>query len=164
MGIDPKQLKTFIILPILKLMDLDDESSINLIMGTAAQESQMGAYIRQHGFKYDKNGAFGIYQIELFTHDDIVYRYLAQNKPNLFSLCNRLKIPVLTDIQNLIGNFYYATAICRAKYLMIPEKLPKKDDIQGLANYWKKYYNTQDGKGTENEFINNYNKFIKHEK
>jgi hypothetical protein len=162
MGINYTQLKYNVVIPVLKLMGLDSDCAIDLVLGTAAQESAMGKYIRQKGFDmYSKEGAFGIYQIELATHDDIMYRYLPEFKPTLCSLCERLKIPVLTDAQNLIGNLYYATAICRAKYLSIAEKLPDEGDVEGMARYWKKYYNTAKGKGTDAEFISNYNYWCK---
>jgi hypothetical protein len=34
------------------------------------------------------------------------------------------------------------------------------NDIAGMARYWKRYYNTVHGKGTEAEFIKNYEELI----
>ena len=52
---------------------LVSQEAENLLMGTAAQESALGEYIRQLG-----NGpALGIFQMEPETFDDIVRNYLA---------------------------------------------------------------------------------------
>lgn len=61
---------------------------------------------------------------------------------------------------NLIGNLYYQCAIARCKYLMSPEPLPAHDDVEGMAKYWKKWYNSEDGKGTAQGFIEKYNKYV----
>ena len=161
MGINAQQLKDLVVIPVLKLMELDSGSAIDLVMGTAAQESHMGKYIRQVGFDDSKNGAFGIYQIELLTHDDVFYRFLKERKSRIYSLCERLKIEALTDSQNLTANLFYSTAICRAKYLMISAPLPEENDLIGLAKYWKKYYNTDLGRGTMDEFIDNFKYWCK---
>jgi len=68
---------------------------------------------------------------------------------------------VLATKANLIGNLYYQCAIARCKYLMIPEPLPAANDIEGLAKYWKKYYNSEQGKGTIEHFVDSYNKHVK---
>jgi hypothetical protein len=33
-------------------------------------------------------------------------------------------------------------------------------DVFKLAEYWKKYYNTPKGKGTVQQFIQSYNKYV----
>jgi len=44
--------------------------------------------------------------------------------------------------------------LCRLKYKRFPKKLPKT--VEGTANYWKKYYYSDLGKGNSEEFIENY--------
>ena len=44
-------------------------------------------------------------------------------------------------------------------YYRTPDPLPI-NDIPGMARMWKDYYNTHLGKGTVEEFITNYNKYI----
>jgi hypothetical protein len=46
--------------------------------------------------------------------------------------------------------------MCRLHYRRVPEPLPDAEDINGLAAYWKKYYNTKAGRGSESEFIINW--------
>ncbi len=40
---------------------------------------------------------------------------------------------------------------CRLKYMLIAENIPA--DIENRAAYWKKYYNTSAGRGTEEHYI-----------
>lgn len=154
------QLRDLVITPVLEYIGFRSYSSVNLLLGTAAQESNCGEYIRQLGYDVDsKNGAFGIYQMELFTHDSLWADYLDYRK-ELAEKVYGLKIYTLTDAENLISNLPYATAMARIKYLTIKDALPDEDDIEGMARYWKKYYNSSKGKGTKQEFIDSYNRYI----
>jgi len=147
-------LKEYIIIPTLDYMGLNSASAVNLLLGTAAQESHLGEYLHQI------NGpALGIYQMEPDTHKDIHNNFLVY-KSDLNKKILNLSFPAFSMKKNLIGNLYYATAMARIHYYRVPEKLPKVDDIEGLANYWKRYYNTTIGKGTIREFIKNFEKYI----
>jgi hypothetical protein len=150
MSINTKQLRELVIQPTLEYLGLDSLAAQNLLLGTCAQESAMGTYIKQ------VNGcALGIYQMEPATHDDIWKNFIFFN----FSL--KEKVSELGTTQGkLIGNLNYATAMCRIHYMRINEPLPAADNIYGLAAYWKKYYNTEKGKGTEEQFITNYQKYV----
>ena len=44
--------------------------------------------------------------------------------------------------------------MCRLKYLIVPKKL--ENTVEGMAHYWKKYYNSDFGKGEPEEFIEKY--------
>lgn len=127
--------------------------AVNLILGTIAQETHLGKYIKQI-----KGPALGICQIEPNTFKDIVENYLIYDS----TLSERIK--VICNIkefkaESLVYNLAFSIAMCRIFYLRVPEKLP--ESIDGYAYYWKKYYNTKFGKGTEKEFINNYKKYVK---
>ncbi len=51
-------------------------------------------------------------------------------------------------------NIAYALIMCRLKYRRVPKKLPKT--VEGMAHYWKKYFNSDLGKGDPEEFIEKY--------
>lgn len=119
----------------------------NLLMGTCAQESHMGRYITQMG----EGPARGVFQMEGATYESI----LAES-----DIYRRGGIKLPKSVDTLIYDINAAIMSARLKYSMIPEKLPAADDIKGMARYWKKYYNTHLGKGTEDEFIHNYHKYI----
>ena len=136
-----RQLKDSIIIPVLNSFegyDACSESAVNLLLGTAAVESDMGEYLHQI-----KGPALGIYQMEPATVNDIYVHYL-HYRPSLMKIIDRYKISMV-DMNNLVGNLYYATAMARVHYLRVAEALPKADDIEGLASYWKRYYNTSKG-------------------
>jgi hypothetical protein len=46
--------------------------------------------------------------------------------------------------------------MARLVYLRAPSPLPQDDDIEALAAYWKKYYNTDLGAGKVQDFIKHY--------
>lgn len=155
MSIKPKQLRG-LITDVLQYIDLYSEDAVELLMLTAAQESHCGTYIKQV-----QGPALGIYQCEPTTEDDIFANYLAF-KPELKALINGLMIADYNMVSyrwDLKANLVYQTAICRIHYLRVPESLPSYKDIEAMAKYWKKYYNTEKGKGTIKEAIFNYKKY-----
>jgi hypothetical protein len=158
MSINANQLRELIIRPTLKSMGMWSEAAENLLMGTAAQESHLGHYIKQVG----KGPALGIYQCEPVTHDD-VYNYLRNNEQRLFgnALPHKLRPIGLVEHDRLVYDLRYATMIARLHYYRVPKALPAADDIDGLSNYWKTYYNTRLGKGKSEEFVRNYENYVK---
>lgn len=151
MGINAQQLREYIIRPCLQELNLYSESAENLLLGTCAQESQMGTYIKQI------NGpALGIFQIEPATHKDVWDNYLSY-RPDLSAKI--LEFGKQHDA-SLVINLAYATAIARIIYLRAPDELPRANDVAGLAQYYKRYYNTINGAGTTAQFINNYQKYV----
>jgi hypothetical protein len=152
MGIEVSHLRLYVIQPTLQFLDLYCKSAENLVLGTAAQESKMGRWLRQVGGGPGK----GIYQMEHPTHEDIWTNYLSY-KPDLK---NKILQFATSREDDLIWNLAYATAMVRVHYLRVSEPLPREDDIQGLAKYWKQYYNTKLGKGTTDEFVRNYETYL----
>lgn len=137
----------------LKEIDLYSEHAVNLMLGTAAQESRMGMYIKQLG-----NGpALGIFQMEPNTFNDIVKNYIYYKKsitPKIKAACN---IDFFTS-DLLRYNLKFAICLTRVHYLRVPKPLPT--DLAGYAKYYKEYYNTHLGKATEEEFIKNYKEYV----
>jgi len=125
----------------------------NLILGTIAQESAYGKYRKQLG-----NGpALGICQMEPNTFNDIIKNYLHYHPDvteKIKAVCH-VNILVPAD---LVSNDRLAVCMCRVHYLRVAEKMPVT--IEGYAAYWKRYYNTIKGKGTEAEFIRNYHLWV----
>ena len=48
---------------------------------------------------------------------------------------------------------------CRLKYWRIPKRMPSS--IEGQADYWKKYYNTEGGKGDPEHFVESTKKWLR---
>ena len=154
MSIRTEDLRLYVIRPTLEHLQLSSQAAENLLLGTAAQESQMGYYLHQ------LNGpALGIYQIEPATHQDVWQNYIDYRAP----LSKKLLALGAMRESSLVTNLSYATAIARIIYLRVNAPLPEADDIAGLAQYYKTHYNTVKGKATVEEFIANYQRYIEHE-
>lgn len=157
MSINPIQFREWVIKPALKAVDLLSDSAVNLLMLTAATESNMGQYIKQIGTSVI--GGYGVYQIEIATYHDIWGRMVKDD----IAMRSRIKLNYGYDgmpyNSRLVTDMALATIIARLIYRQYPEPLPKADDIVGLAAYWKKYYNTSKGDGTVDKAIADYRKY-----
>lgn len=126
---------------VLKDYDLHSEAAVNLLMGTAAVESNFGTYLRQI-----RGPALSAFQIEPATYLWLADKYWKQ-------------FPIGKSVEDLEWDLRLAILVARLKYLSIPEPLPQPNDLSGMARYWKKYYNTHLGAGTEAQFITAYKKY-----
>lgn len=121
-------------------------------MLTAAVESHLGHYVYQIG-----GPARGIFQMEPATAIDIYDNYLRYQE----GLRDELLYFCAADPErDLLGNIPYQILMARFHYLRVKEPLPKAEDSKGLAEYWKKYYNTTLGKGTVEKAIEEYKKYV----
>ena len=145
-GLSPSDLKDEVISPTLDAMGMDSRSAVSLLMGTAAHESRLGHFLKQV-----RGPARGIFQMEPATHDDIWRNYL-DRRPPLMVRVEQFLAPAPSRTQQLSTNLVYATAMARIHYWRVPEPLPAWDDIDALARYYKKYWNTYAGKATEKDF------------
>lgn len=155
MAFDKKQFRD-LIQRTLQDLGMHSESAVNLLLGTAAQESQFGTYFRQIG----GGPALGVFQMEPDTEIDIWDNYLRYRSElaYIIAIITGKACPSSIDLE---ANLSYQIAMVRIHYRRIPEALPKADDVAGLARYWKQHYNTHLGAGTEEEFIRNYNKYVR---
>lgn len=156
MGLDLKQVRDHVVVPALTHIGFYSKAAERLVIATALAESDSLKYIKQLG----RGPARGLFQLEPRTHDDIWDGYL-NYRPELQSKLKGLMIPGLDPIQQLYGNHYYAASMCRIFYLRFPRALPDEDDLEGMAHYWKRYYNTHLGAGTVNGFIQKAHKVMK---
>lgn len=152
---NPQHLLHEVIEPVLKHIGLYSEDAAMLILGTGIQESHLDYLVQLN------NGpAKGIYQMEPDTHRDIWDNYLAY-RDDLASKVRGLASQLywLEDpTRELTGNLFYATAMTRIHYKRVPVAIPH--NLDGYAEYWKQFYNTPEGKGTEEEFIDNFQRMM----
>lgn len=126
-----------------------------LLIGTAAHESQLGRYIVQVG-----GPALGVFQMEPATFQDLYRTFLAYNNKlmgrihGVIPMTGRTAYHMVTDLR-------YACVMARLKYYRVPEPLPAADDIQGQARYWKQHYNTPKGRGTVEQYVADYRKYVR---
>jgi len=132
---------------------LFSDSAVELLMLTAAQESHCGMFIEQI-----QGPALGIFQMEPATYADIMMNYL-KYRPALQHAVSGMASLGVTNILNLKGNILYQIALARVHYYRTGEKIPAADDVRGLAEYYKRHYNTVKGKATAEEAVKNYKMF-----
>lgn len=144
-GLDVDHVRLSIIRPVLRTLDLWSEAAENLVLGTALQESHLIALHQYRG------PAMGVFQMEPATHADIHANYLVY-LPELHKRVNRFAgyfyAGELPDPVEMIGNLYYACAMCRVHYRRVAENLPAATDAGALASYYKRHFNTTRGKAT----------------
>jgi len=153
MSFNPRQFREYIIRPTLKYIEAYSENAEELLMLTAAQESHLGQFLHQ------VNGpARGVYQIEPATEEDIWNNFL-RYREGLESKVDNLRILNYTVVAEMEGNLYYATAMARCMYLRHSELLPDKKDLRGMAEYYKKYFNTIKGAAKIEDVFDNYHRY-----
>ena len=137
--------------PALEQMQLWSPEAEELLMLTAAQESKLGTYLKQGWQKLDdsKGVALGPFMMELDT-----FRWLKKLYPQPWQLGGRLP-------EELVHDLLLAAKAARLRYLVVKEPLPKATDLQGMARYYKQYYNTELGSATVEEAMTNYSDLVK---
>ncbi len=145
----------------LQEVELYSKSAEELLMLTAAVESNLGEYIEQ-----TKGPALGIFQMEPMTHNDIMDRWLSQAPKAVRSKVERFLKKYVGDVERhedelaLQYNLKYAILLARLKYYTVKAPLPPYDDKHALASYWKQFYNSPLGKGTVSKALEKYNKYV----
>jgi hypothetical protein len=150
---DPDQLRLLIIRPTLLSLGLHSPEAEELMMGTCAQESKGGTYLKQV-----QGIALGAWQMEPTTHDDIWARYLPHQTIKCSLMVNHCQIRTKPDANIMIYHLTYACSMARLAYARHNEVIPKT--IEEQATYWKRFYNTGKGAGEVDEYVKNYQLFV----
>lgn len=134
--------------PTLQRIDMGGEAAEVLLLGTAIQESDL-LHRRQLGGGPGR----GLFQMEPATHDDLWRNYLAY-RPELAALARAQRSdPDGDPLDELEHNDRYAATMARLHYRRVPDPLPAADDIEAMARYWKRHYNTHQGAGRPEQFV-----------
>ena len=99
--------------------------------------------------------------METLTHDSIWQTYLPHNAAishKLMVLCQFARAP---KAQQLIHDLMYSVCmmVILYKWRIDSHKERHPLTLEEAAQIWKTYYNTSKGKGTVEQFINDYRKF-----
>lgn len=127
---------------------------IKLLQVTCMQETKLGTYKDP-----TPNGAgTGVMQCDRIAFENIKKRFTTE--PNKKAYLDIIEEEFGIDLKHLEYNelkygFIPSIIISVFHYLLIPKPLPNKDDLDGLWEYYKKYYNTTKGKATKEEFMKN---------
>ncbi len=151
---NPHDLQRFVIAPTLRYLALTPDThnptpASSLLLATAWHESKL-IHLKQ-----SQGPALGIFQIEPKTHQDLWQNFLNYH-PRLKQRVKGLlpahyrgsfKDGALTSCLN------YATAMARLIYFRVKAPLPDAHNIPKQSTYWKTYYNTTLGCGTQEQFV-----------
>tara|TARA_Y100001963_G_C6681504_1_gene400069 strand:- start:30 stop:518 length:489 start_codon:yes stop_codon:yes gene_type:complete len=137
------------------------KAAVDLVLVTGMVESRY-EYLRQ----MNDGPAFSMHQIEKSTAVDTLVHYL-KHRPKLMARCAEVTMVDLKHWQNydeelwskiLEVNIAAGIVHCRLKYWRVPKRLPSS--IEGQANYYKKYYNSDLGKADPEDFIHAAKKWV----
>ena len=94
--------------------------------------------------------AVSFFQIEKNTIKDIFDNYVVYRKPLIACL---YKLGFIEEYPNfsVMTNIAVAIAFCRIYYRRQPGSIPKKKGNRAI--YWKKYYNTEGGRGSVEHYL-----------
>ena len=125
------------------------ENALALIMETAQQETRLGAYKDPSAY----GAGIGICQCDPIAFTDTRDRISPAVKAKIKQSFN-------IDVDQIIHRqLAYSPLLsflwCRMHYLLRPGAIPST--IAGRADYWKKWYNSELGAGTPEEYIVNAN-------
>jgi len=141
-----------------------------LLLLTAAQESQFGTYLEQ----IEGQDAKGVFQMVPLIWQSIWMQSLTDN-PKLRNKIDTFYAHYLGFELNAAGNLPYQIAQARVYYWVVSKKLPdihfmpmedrgfkrlSPASVRSLASHWKRYYNTPYGEGTVEQAITNYERYV----
>ena len=95
-------------------------------------------------------GAVSFWQIEPGTIKDIWDNYIVYRKP-LIEMAYSLGFKENEQTWCVMTNIALAVFFCRIYYRRKPGSIPLT--IEGRSTYWKKWYNTELGAGTESHYL-----------
>lgn len=146
-------IREFVVRPALLRLNLAALNREQLVVGTGNTESQ---YVHLDQTTPGPGPAYGPWQMEKLTHDDIWQNFItyqpAALRDELLQIAGAKYGP--PPIETLHWNLMYGAAMCAVHYLRRersrsnPDPLPEPGDYEAMAAYWKKWYNTPKGKGT----------------
>jgi len=147
-----------VITPVLDHLDMatgglgkmNTQAAINLILMIVAHESGKLTYSKQV-----RGPALGFTQMEPATFQWLV-EWLGKSRPHLLDALSTFGPAGELDADYMVVSPQFSVAVARLNLIRFPEALPESDDLEGLARYAKKYWNTHAGKATEADYLNAY--------
>ena len=137
MGICPGELRSYVIKPTLLYLEEYSAAAEQLLLVTAAVESDMGFHLMQN-----EEAGLGVYRITPRTHQAVWDKYLAF-QPELASKVRGLASQrefLLHPHAELATNLSYATAIAWMLYRRLNKPLPDPQDPLAMADFWHSHF------------------------
>jgi hypothetical protein len=154
--LDCSQFRSLIIEPVLSKLKVYSKAAEEILVFTCAAESLGGTFLTQI-----KGPALGIFNMEPNNYTDIWINYI-RGRNQLATLmalhfgCNRIP-----DIDRMIYDLHFATAMARIHYIRVKENIPEPGNVDAIWDYYKKHYNTEQGKAKKEDAVKRYQAFIR---
>ena len=152
---DVNQLKNYVIIPSISAIGMYSVEAVQLLLMTCATETHLGQYIKQANLGYN-DGAFGIYQQQALSYNELYDNLITPSQSMTAKMRLYLNYVGKPPVQRLMTDCALATIMARMFYHNIPEPIPEATNVEALAYYYKKYYNTEMGKAKVPEVITAY--------
>jgi len=120
--------------------------TVKLLTETCMQETKLGTYRDPSA---DGAGR-GVSQFDKIAVGDTINRSARHHQAIIAEFGIDL---AQVDHNDLDFSPLLCVVLMRLKYMLVPSALPST--TEGRAAYWKRYYNTVAGKGTESEYMAN---------
>ena len=144
-----QQIKEIVEFSLYKL-NLYSDDALALVVRTGMAES---GYRALEGYG-EGNPAIGFWQIEPITMHDMIINYLRyRNKYTNVLKDLGMKFKGDDIEMSVMANLAVQAALCRLHYRRDSKPIPSWDSLESQGKYWKRVYNTIEGKGTINHFI-----------
>ena len=131
-------------------IDCYSDDALALVVRTGMAESGYRA-LKGYG---KHNPAIGFWQIEPATMYDMMRNYIIYRAPYRKALEGLGMKFKGDDIEmSVMANMAVQSALCRLHYRRDKDPIPSWDDLEAQAKYWKRVYNTVEGRGTVEHFI-----------
>ena len=158
MSYNAKEFLLTVVRPALAAIGRPGIAAEQLLMGTAVKESDL-----LHKTQLGGGPALGYFQMEPATHEDLWSNFLSLGsgrelggKIRALGNTGSTGVPASSLLKD---NDQYAAAMCRAHYARRSDPLPAANDVEAMAAYWKKWYNTPLGAGTADQFVVKWQEF-----
>ena len=125
--------------------------AVELMMGTAAVESDFGTNIYQIG----GGPGLGFFQMEPHTARSL-WKHQLSKRPGLINAIVDICHVAAHNDWYLEHNVAYQIMMARIRYLPYPAPIPPADDIPGQALYWDRAYNRNPDAGFPEDYIKKY--------
>ena len=132
-----------------------NKSAHILLLGTLAAETNLGTFRDNTNY----SAGNGISQFDRLPFEDIQSRVCHYHKDWVETIKEEFDIDISTVTWHSLHYSPLASIIfARLLYKLIPDEIPS--ELKYIAKYWKKHYNTELGKGSEDEFIKKFHEYI----
>jgi hypothetical protein len=154
--LDCSQFRSLIIEPVLSKLQLYSKNAEELLVFTCAAESLGGTLLHQI-----KGPALGIFQMEPATYTDIWTNYIRNRNKLATLMALNMDCSRIPPVERMIYDLHFATAMARIHYARVTENLPDATNQEAIWDYYKKYYNTEQGKAKKEDALKKYQSFIR---